>query len=256
MSEEKETDRPLAPPPSIDILGVAVHSLTQTQALDQVAHFMSESHLHQIATVNPEFVMKAQDDHEFKRLLNNADLCLADGIGLVLASRWLKRPLPARVAGSDIVYDIASLASRNGWRCFLLGAQPGVAAQAAQILRSEYSDLVIAGTYAGSPKLSENDHIVQLINKSKADIIFVAYGAPQQDKWINRNRDRLPNVRVAMGVGGSLDFITGRAIRAPRWIQRIGLEWLHRLLKEPWRWRRMAALPKFAIKVLLQGRRS
>ncbi len=255
MNKEEENDRPLAPPPSIDILGVAVHSLTQAQALDQVVHFMSESQLHQIATVNPEFVMKAQDDHEFKRLLNSADLCLADGIGLVLASRWLKRPLPARVAGSDIVYDITSLASKNGWRLFLLGAQPGVADQAAQILQSEYSDLMIAGTYAGSPKLSENDHIVQLINKSKADIIFVAYGAPQQDKWINRNRDSLPNVRVAMGVGGSLDFITGRAVRAPRWMQRIGLEWLHRLMNEPWRWRRMAALPKFALKVLLQRRR-
>ena len=256
MSEEEQTDRPLIAPPSIVILGVAVHSLTQTQALDQIVLFMSESRLHQIATLNPEFVMKAQDDHEFKRLLNNADLCLADGIGLVLASQWLRRPLPARVAGSDIVYDITSLASRNGWRLFLLGAQTGVAAQAAKMLRSEYTDLVIAGTYAGSPKLSENDHIVRLVNQSKADIIFVAYGAPQQDKWINRNRDKLPNVRVAMGVGGSLDFITGRAIRAPRWMQRIGLEWFHRLLNEPWRWRRMAALPKFALKVVLQGGRS
>jgi N-acetylglucosaminyldiphosphoundecaprenol N-acetyl-beta-D-mannosaminyltransferase len=89
-----------------------------------------------------------------------------------------------------------------------------------------------------------------MINQSQADMLFVAYGAPKQDKWIARNRTALTSVRVAMGVGGSLDFITGRAVRAPRWVQNLGLEWLHRLFKEPWRWRRMASLPKFALKVI------
>ena len=255
MIEQNLSKQPAPELDSTNILGVPVHAVTRAQALDQIALFMSEDNLHQIATVNPEFVMKAQDDLAFRTILESADLCLADGIGLILASRWLKRPLLERVAGSDIVYDIASMASEKGWRLFLLGAQPGVADQAALILKNEYGDLEIAGTYAGSPDISEDDHIVQLINNSSADILFVAYGAPKQDKWIFRNRAKLPNVRVAMGVGGSLDFITGRSVRAPGWMQRLGLEWVHRLLKEPWRWRRMLVLPKFAVKIVLSGRR-
>lgn len=255
MVEQKPATQPAFQLESIDILGVPVHAVTGSQALDQIVYFMSQDKLHQVATVNPEFVMKAQDDDAFKEVLDSADLCLADGIGLVLASRWLNRPLPERVAGSDIVYNITAMASQEGWRLFLLGAQPSVAEQAAQILKNQFKDLEIAGAYAGSPDESEDDHIVQLINDSGANVLFVAYGAPKQDKWIYRNRATLPEVRLAMGVGGSLDFITGRSVRAPRWMQRLGLEWFHRLLKEPWRWRRMLALPKFAIKIVLLGRR-
>jgi N-acetylglucosaminyldiphosphoundecaprenol N-acetyl-beta-D-mannosaminyltransferase len=115
--------------------------------------------------------------------------------------------------------------------------------------------LIIAGTYAGSPDPAENEAIVQRINDSGAEMLFVAYGAPRQDKWIARNRGALPTVRVAIGVGGSLDFVTSKSIRAPRWIQNLGLEWLHRLIKEPWRWRRMLALPRFVVAVVAQGSR-
>ena len=207
--------------------------------------FMAETRLHQIATTNPEFVMTAQQDEAFRQLLWQADLCIPDGVGLLMAARWLKRPLPQRVPGSELIYHLAQLAAQNGWRLFLLGAAPGVAEEAAVILQQKYPSLLIAGTYAGTPDPAENEAIVQRINASQADILFVAYGAPRQDKWIARNKESLTTVRLAMGVGGSLDFITGRSIRAPRWLQNLGLEWLYRLIREPWRWRRMLALPRF-----------
>jgi N-acetylglucosaminyldiphosphoundecaprenol N-acetyl-beta-D-mannosaminyltransferase len=210
--------------------------------------------LHQIATTNPEFVMTAQQDAAFRQVLWEADLCIADGVGLLLAARWLKRPLPQRVPGSELIYHLAALAAQKGWRLFLLGAAPGVAAAAAAILQQQYPTLIIAGTYAGSPDPSENTAIVQRINNSHADMLFVAYGAPRQDKWIARNREALTAVRLAMGVGGALDFVTGRVLRAPGWLQNLGLEWLYRLIHEPWRWRRMLALPQFVLKVLGAGR--
>lgn len=244
---------PAAPPPSVTILNVPVHRVTLDQTLDCVDQFMQETGVHQLATVNPEFVMKAWQDPHFLSVLQNADLCPPDGIGLLLAARWYGQPLPERVPGSELVYYLAERAAARGWRLFLLGAAPGVAEEAAAILQTRYPDLLIAGTYAGSPDLAENEAIVRRINDSQADLLYVAYGAPRQDKWIDRNRHTLTTVRVALGVGGALDFITGRSVRAPRWIQRLGLEWLHRLVKEPWRWRRMLALPHFALRAFLEG---
>jgi N-acetylglucosaminyldiphosphoundecaprenol N-acetyl-beta-D-mannosaminyltransferase len=130
---------------------------------------------------------------------------------------------------------------------------PGVAEEAAGRLEELYPGLTIAGTYAGSPDPAENEEIVELINTSQAELLYVAYGAPGQDKWIARNRQQLPTVRVAMGIGGSLDFISGRAARAPSWLQRLGLEWLYRLFKEPRRWRRMLALPRFVFRIVREG---
>ncbi len=245
---------PVGSPESITILDVPVHMVTMEQTVDFTRAFMTQSGCRQIATVNPEFIMTAQQDAQFMGVLQGADLCIADGIGLVIASRWMNSPLPERVPGSELVYRLAEGASVHGWRLFLLGAAPGVAEEAADVFRSRYAELVIAGTYAGSPDEAENETIVNMINDSQADLLFVAYGAPKQDKWIARNQEKLTSVRLAMGVGGSLDFVTGRSQRAPRWVQKIGLEWLHRLVKEPWRWRRMLALPQFAAKVLFTPR--
>ena len=242
---------PLASPPSpLIILNTPVHPVTMAETLNLARQFMSESRLHQIATTNPEFVMAAQQDAAFRQVLWEADLCIPDGIGLLYAAWWLGRPLPQRVPGSELITHLAGLAAENGWRLFLLGAAPGVAEEAADLLQQQYPGLHIAGAYAGSPDPAENEAIVRRINDSQADMLFVAYGASRQDKWIARNKEALTTVRLAMGVGGSLDFITGRAVRAPRWLQKVGLEWLHRLIHEPWRWRRMLALPRFTLKVL------
>lgn len=241
-------------PPTVTILDVPVHAVTMGSALARIEAFMAEPRLHQIATVNPEFVMAAQSDAAFRRVLQEADLCLPDGVGLLFAARRLGATLPERVPGSELVYHLAGRAAERGWPLFLLGAAPGVADEAARVLRERYPGLAIAGTHAGSPDPAENEAIVRRVNDSGAQLLYVAYGAPKQDLWIARNRQTLTTVRVAIGVGGSLDFMTGRAERAPRWAQEMGLEWLHRLYKEPWRWRRMLALPRFAWRVLFDRR--
>jgi N-acetylglucosaminyldiphosphoundecaprenol N-acetyl-beta-D-mannosaminyltransferase len=202
-----------------------------------------------VDAVSPEFVMIAQDDPEFMRVLRAADLCVADGVGLLFAARFLGRRLPERVTGSDGTPLIARRAAQEGWSLFLLGAAPGVAEQAADRLIQANPGLRVVGTWAGSPAPEEEDDILARVNASGADILLVAYGAPRQDIWIARNRDRL-KVSVAIGVGGSLDFVAGVVPRAPRWMRRWALEWLYRLYKQPWRWRRMLRLPRFVWAVL------
>lgn len=241
-------------PPVISILGIPVHAVTMADTLALVEQYMGEPRVHQIATVNPEFVMAAQGDPAFRQVLRTADLCIPDGVGMLYAARRKGLTLPERVPGSELVYALAEQAATCGWPLFLLGAAPGVAEKAAAVFIERFPDLRIAGTYAGSPAIEENDALLRLINDSGAKLLFVAYGAPKQDKWIERNRANLTSVRVAVGVGGSLDFVTGRAVRAPRWMQQVGLEWLHRLYKEPWRWRRMLALPRFATRAILAGK--
>jgi N-acetylglucosaminyldiphosphoundecaprenol N-acetyl-beta-D-mannosaminyltransferase len=153
------------------------------------------------------------------------------------------------VAGVDLVEQINARAAQRGWRVYFLGAAPGIAERAAQILSARYPGLRVAGCYAGSPRQKEEDDIVGWVKAAQADVLFVAYGAPRQDLWIARNQARI-GVPVALGVGGSFDFITGVARRAPRWLQRLGLEWLHRLIRQPWRLRRQLAIPHFIYLIL------
>jgi N-acetylglucosaminyldiphosphoundecaprenol N-acetyl-beta-D-mannosaminyltransferase len=230
------------------ILGVRVDRVTTAGALARIASFIAEGGPHQVVTVNPEFVMAARHNRAFRAVLEGADLCLADGVGLLWAGRVLGRPLPERVAGSDLVPQIAALAAARGWRLFLLGARPGVAARAAKALQRVNPDLRVVGTYAGSPADEEAPTMIELIRAGRPDILLVAYGAPAQDLWIARHRAAL-QIPVMMGVGGAFDFLAGVTPRAPRWMRQMGLEWLHRLICQPWRWRRMLALPHFAVRV-------
>ncbi|MBN1200889.1 MAG: WecB/TagA/CpsF family glycosyltransferase [Anaerolineae bacterium] len=234
----------------LHVLGVPLDAATFDSMLECIAGWItSRDRTYQICTVSPEFVMIAQDDPGFMRVLRAADLCVADGVGLLFAARYLGHPLPERVTGSDGVPVIAERAARDGWKLFLLGAAPGVAEQAAANLVNRNPGLQIVGTYAGSPSPHEEETIIERVNASGADILFVAYGAPRQDKWIARNEARL-DVCVAMGVGGTFDFIAGVVPRAPRWMRRLALEWLYRLIRQPWRWRRMLRLPRFVWAVL------
>ncbi|MDX1993257.1 MAG: WecB/TagA/CpsF family glycosyltransferase [bacterium] len=239
----------------LHILGIPVDSITYPQWLDVIAAWVQQNgRARQVCTINPEFVMMAQRDPNFRNILKRAHLCIPDGIGLLLAARWMGRPLPERVTGSDGVPKIAERAVREGWRLFLLGAAPGVAEKAAAVLQRDYPGLQIAGVYSGSPAPDEEDAIVERVNASRANILFVAYGAPNQDKWIARNLPRL-KVQMAMGVGGTFDFIAGIIPRAPVWMRRAGLEWLYRLYLQPRRIGRMMRLPRFALAVLLRGSR-
>jgi N-acetylglucosaminyldiphosphoundecaprenol N-acetyl-beta-D-mannosaminyltransferase len=229
-------------------LGVRVDDVTIEEALSIIAGFVEEGRPRQVATVNPEFVMAAQRNPEFKSVLNAADLCVPDGVGIEWASWLLRHPLRGRVPGVDLVWRLAGLAAEHGWSIFLLGGFHGVGRKTAERLRQHYPGLRVAGAYEGHP---QDDLAIERVRAVGPDILLVAYGAPAQDLWIARHKDAL-RVPVSIGVGGSFDFIAGRARRAPVWLRRLGLEWLHRLAKEPWRWRRMLALPRFAILVLRQ----
>jgi exopolysaccharide biosynthesis WecB/TagA/CpsF family protein len=236
----------------IHILGFPVDAITYDEWLDIIGNWVKESRAvcHHVCTINPEFIMIARRDINFANILKRADLCIPDGVGLLWAARRIGTPLPQRVTGSDGVPKIAERAAREGWRLFFLGAAPGVADQAANILRQKHPDLQIVGIYGGSPAPEEEDAIVERINASGADILFVAYGAPNQDKWIARNLPRL-KVKMAMGVGGTFDFIAGIVPRAPLWMRNLGLEWLYRLYLQPTRIGRMMRLPRFVLAFLL-----
>lgn len=244
-------------PEPIYVLGVRVDRFSQQQSLEIIEQIITrrraggnQALCQQVATVNPEFVMVAQRLTDFRMAINESALVLPDGIGIVWATLLLGQPAPERVTGVDTLVALATRCVAHGYRFYLLGAAEGVAEVAGVRLQELAPGLEIAGTYAGSPAPAEEDAIIERIRAARADVLCVAYGAPGQDLWIWRNLSRLP-VAVAMGVGGAYDFLSGRQRRAPRVMQRVGLEWLYRLYREPWRWRRMLALPRFAVQIAL-----
>jgi N-acetylglucosaminyldiphosphoundecaprenol N-acetyl-beta-D-mannosaminyltransferase len=241
--------------PSVSLLGVRVHAVTMAQTLAWIEAAVAARAPRQICTANPEFVMTAQRDRAFFDLLNRADLVIPDGVGLLWAARYKGLRLPERVAGSDLIYRIAELAGQHGWRLFLLGAAEGVAGEAGEALSARCPGLVVAGVFAGSPRPEGNADIVARVRAARPDVLLVAYGAPAQDLWIARNLTAL-EVPLCMGVGGSFDFVAGAVPRAPRAVQRLNLEWLYRLVRQPWRLPRiLTAVVDFPITVLWRGRR-
>ncbi|MDW8270413.1 MAG: WecB/TagA/CpsF family glycosyltransferase [Anaerolineae bacterium] len=241
------------PPEPVFILGFPIHPVTYASFLDLVAAFIAEGLPRQVCTANPEFIMTARRRPDFAEVLRKADLVLPDGVGLLWAARRQGTPLPERVTGSDGIYHLAARAATAGWRLFLLGAEPGVAAAAAERLQARYPGLIVAGTYPGSPSDADYPAIADRIRATRPDILLVAYGAPAQDLWIARHKDEL-GVPVSIGVGGAFDHVTGRRRRAPAWMIRLNLEWLWRLLTQPWRWRRQLDLPRFVWTVWREGR--
>jgi N-acetylglucosaminyldiphosphoundecaprenol N-acetyl-beta-D-mannosaminyltransferase len=238
------------PDSAVSILGVRLDNLDQVEAIHRLLAFAATRETHHAVTVNPEFVMEAQRNAAFRAVLATADLALPDGVGLAWAARTLGTPLRGRATGVDTLLGLAPYAAQQGLSFYLLGAAPGIAEEAAQRLMALAPGLRIAGTYAGSPAPEEEEEIVARVRQAAPDFLFVAYGAPQQDLWIARNLARL-QVPVAMGVGGTFDYVSGRVPRAPGGWRRLGLEWLYRLLRQPWRWRRMLALPRFVLAVVV-----
>jgi N-acetylglucosaminyldiphosphoundecaprenol N-acetyl-beta-D-mannosaminyltransferase len=234
------------------VLGVRVDCLDMRAALERVEQLVDAGGHHLIATVNPEFIMRAHREHEFARVLESADLCLADGSGVVWAARRQGCAMSGPVPGVDMIPPLAAMCARRGFRLFLLGAAPGVAAELASRLRTEHPRLEVAA-HPGSPDPSSDDETSRLIRAHQTQVLLVAFGAPKQELWIDRMEDRV-GVAVAIGVGGAYDYLTGRVPRAPLWMRRAGLEWLHRLIHQPWRIRRMAVLPVYAVKVLSGGK--
>lgn len=220
-----------------DILGVKINSITTKEALEVVKQCVVFPRLNYFVTPNPEFVVRAQKDEKFKEILNNATLALPDGFGLMLAAKYLKRPLDRRITGIDFIWKMAELAEQENYSIYLYGAGSGVAKKAADKLKKKHPDLKILGAesgYRGKEELSDKQ-VLEDIKQKKPHILLVALGAPKQEKWIDENLKDLPGVRLAMGVGGAFDYISGRVRRAPKIVRRLGLEWLVRLIRQPWR---------------------
>jgi N-acetylglucosaminyldiphosphoundecaprenol N-acetyl-beta-D-mannosaminyltransferase len=220
------------------VLGIPIDDLNISETLDRIEQMVQVGRVsgraHQVATVNADFVVRAQFDPELRYLLRSADLLTADGMPLVWGGRFLGASVPGRVTGADLVPALAQRAAERGLSIFFLGGEPGVAARAADLLKKKYPRLQVAGIHSPpySPILEMDTSFLEEIRSARPDILLVAFGNPKQEKWIGMHGHRL-GVPVMIGVGGSLDFISGHFHRAPQWMQRSGLEWLFRLLQEP-----------------------
>lgn len=265
----------------IKILKVKFDKVTTDEALKTTLNWLKGDKFHRISTPNPEFLLEAQKNQKFLEILNKSDLNIPDGIGILWASKYsdstknikskfikiikaipsmlsvvfypkhIKKVLPERVTGTDLMQKICKEVSDKNIKIFLLGASEGVAEKTKEILQKTYPNIKIVGTYCGSPSQKENEIIIKKINSVSPDILFVAYGAPAQEIWINRNQKKLKSVKLAIGVGGAFDFIAGKRKRAPVFMQKIGLEWLYRLFQQPSRIKRIYnAVIKFPIKVI------
>ncbi|WP_026370645.1 WecB/TagA/CpsF family glycosyltransferase [Kallotenue papyrolyticum] len=232
------------------LLGVRIDDVDMDEAVARIEAMLRAGGTHHVVTVNPEFVMTAQRHPIFREVLCRADLAVPDGTGLLLAARLTGQRLRRRVPGVELCERLAALSARTGARLFLLGAAPGIAEAAAATLQQRFPGVVIAGCYAGSPRPEDEATIRARLRQARPDILLVAYGSPAQDLWIARNQPEL-GIPVALGVGGSFDYLSGAVPRAPRLMRRLGLEWFYRLLRQPWRWQRIwTAVVRFPLAVL------
>ena len=220
------------------LLGVKIDNVDMDEVLKKVEIFFTDGRQHHIVTPNPEIIILAQKDKEFEKILNGADLSLPDGIGTIWASKFFGEPLKGRITGVDLTEKL--LVPHNLKRIFLLGGRKG----AAEKISKKFSNIT-----GFSEKI---DEAIKLINELKPNILFVALGAPKQEKWIYYNMAKMPSVKVAIGVGGAFDFISGKTWRAPKFLRRMGLEWFWRLFLQPWRIKRIYnATIKFPYLILL-----
>lgn len=234
----------------IQILGVSFINTTLDGMVAKLHNHIIEGKKAFVVTANPEIVLHAKNDADYMKMINKANYVTADGIGVVKAAGLLGKPLPERVTGFDMFMKLLNLANEEGLSIYLLGAQPEVLQKASEKINSQFSNVKIVGSHHGffdwkDPKIPNE------IKTSKPDLVFVALGLPRQEKWIAEHIDQFEK-GVFMGIGGSFDVLSGMVKRAPEIWQKLNIEWLYRLVKQPSRWRRMLALPIFAAKVIQQ----
>lgn len=234
----------------IKLAGIKIDNVSLEESQEKLHNLVQSKKPSQIVTPNPEIIVAAQNDSELREIVNNAALCLPDGISMVVVSKILGNPFKERVAGIDFMMKSIVNAERLGYKIFLLGGEPGISATAAQKLKKQFPKLIIIGAENGYFK--DEQLIIDKIRSAKPDILFVGLGAGRQERWIAKNLTKL-NVPVCVGVGGAMDVISGNKSRAPKIIQMLYIEWLYRLFKEPWRWKRQLALPKFLWFVFFQA---
>jgi N-acetylglucosaminyldiphosphoundecaprenol N-acetyl-beta-D-mannosaminyltransferase len=269
------------PKDRLKILRVPFDKVTLKEATQISIDWAKGNKQRQITTPNPEFLLEAGRNGKFLKVLNTADLNIADGTGILwglkfkeitkhthhnnyIRLKWLfsllsvvfwpkyiRTVLPERVTGVDLMQEICRICPKEKLKVFLLGGWHDAAIKAKTLLEKKNPGLNVVGTYEGTPKIEDEKKIITQINKVKPDILFVAYGAPNQDLWIARNQKKMPSVKVALGIGGSFNFVAGKKKRAPKFLQKLGLEWLFRLIQEPSRFKRIYnATIKFPRRVL------
>lgn len=242
---------------TVSILGVPFSKLSLDETVNELHRRLdrNDPQLFHLITANPEIVMNARKDSELRRIVEQADMITPDGIGIVLASRFKGEPVPERVTGYEMLLRLLALGHEHGWSFYFLGADEETSKKAVDIIMNQYPGLKVAGRRNGFFTADDEPQLVEQIASVKPDLLIVAMGAPRAEKWIFKYKSRL-SAKLAMGVGGSLDVIAGKVKRAPVVWQKLNLEWLYRLLRQPSRWRRQLVLPQFAILFLLKGRKS
>lgn len=225
-----------------DVLGVQYDNVSMAEALEAAKRLLASDKTCYCVTPNAEMAYEALRDEDFRAILNRADLVLPDGAGVVMGAKILKTPLKQKVAGIDFAQELLGVLEEKGLRLYLLGGKAGVAELAAEKIAARYPKLCICGMADGY--FRDENEVVARINAAKADVLYVCLGAPKQERFMHTHLSDL-NVRMMIGLGGTLDGIAGIVKRAPRWMIRLQLEWLYRLAKEPRRFGRMLRLPKF-----------
>lgn len=226
----------------VDVMGVRFDNVTMDEAISTAKVLLSGDGPSYVVTPNSEIVYEAMADEGLRDLLNSADLVLPDGAGVVLGSKILKTPLKQKVAGVDFADRLLGVLAETGGRVYLLGSKPGVAELAAKKMLDQHPGLQICGVADGY--FQDEGPVIEAVNAANADVLFVCLGAPKQEKFMAAHQKDL-KVQLMIGLGGSLDSFAGTVKRAPRWMIACNLEWFYRLLKEPWRFKRMLRLPKF-----------
>ncbi len=240
-------ERKYAMSEKIDIRGVKFDNVTLDEAVTTLISNIENNIQTAVFTPNPEIVQKCIEDPEFNKVIAGGDLILPDGIGVIKASKILKTPLKERVPGYETGEKIISNSAEKKYTIYLMGGKPGIAEKAAEVMSEKYPGTMFVGTHDGYFKKEgpENDAVIDILNEKKPDVLFVCLGSPAQEIWINNNRSRLPDTKVFLALGGSLDGYSGTNKRAPKFFIDHNLEWFYRLIKQPSRIGRMMKLPKF-----------
>jgi N-acetylglucosaminyldiphosphoundecaprenol N-acetyl-beta-D-mannosaminyltransferase len=234
---------------SVNIAGINIDNITMDQAVKRVFEFISSKENHSIYTPNAEIMMDGITNKTLNKVLNTADMLVADGAGVVLASKILGKEVKEKVSGVDLVKNLLTSSSIKPIKFFLFGGSPGIAEKAHANIICDYPSAQVVGTRNGYFTSEDEASIIDEINNSNADVLLVCLGAPKQELWIHQNKNKL-KVKACLGVGGTLDILAGNVKLAPNFFRNNGLEWLYRLYKEPRRFKRMLRLPKFILYVL------
>jgi len=229
-------------PAAVDVLGLPVHPLSETEAIERLGEAIARRDPTIVVSLNGALLRRALTDPEVAATVRAGALVIPDGVGVLVAAWILGIPPIRRLTGVDLADALCTAAAVRGWRLFLLGAAPGVADDAAARLRERHPALEIVGAAHGFYTAGDEPALLERIRRSGADVLLVAFGAPRQEMWLRTHAPAI-GVPVMMGVGGTLDVLAGRARRAPRWVQALGLEWFYRLAREPWRWSVVRTIP-------------